>query len=95
MHSRQERETSETTAAETRTAYAKACALLGYSGPDHEADEVIDLVGVTDDGRRAARLAAFYPAPITEAIDRAARLARLHPEALLDAGHLPLLDLLA
>jgi hypothetical protein len=79
---------------ETRTAYRDACALLGYSTPNHEAAEVIDHLGVTEDGRRGGRLAAFYPEAMTAAVDRAAGLARRHPEALLAESHLALLDLL-
>ncbi len=79
----------------TRVAYREACRLLGYAGPNAEADEVIDLLGRSDDGSRAARLAAFYPASLTRAVDRAAALARKNPEALLAAGDLALLDLLA
>lgn len=102
MHLHQECETNRTivgcsgdAAHKTRTAYAEACALLGYSGPDREADEVIDLLGVTDDGQRFAKLAGFYPAPITIAVDRAAHHARKCPEALLSDGERALLDLLA
>ncbi len=65
-----------------------------YSNPNREADEVIDHLGVTEDGQRGGRLAAFYPEAMTAAVDRAARLARRHPEALLDEGHRALLDLL-
>ncbi len=79
---------------ETRTAYREACALLGYSTPNREADEVIDYLGVKEDGRRGGRLAAFYRESVSVAVDRAARLARLHPEALIDEDQLALLDLL-
>ena len=79
---------------ETRAAYREACTLLGYSTPSREADEVIDLLGVMDDGQRGGKLAPFYPASTTAAVDHAARLARLHPEALIDESHLALLDLL-
>jgi len=79
----------------TRAAYREACRLLGYAGPNAEADDVIDLLGVNDDGTRSARFAEFYPLALTAAIDRAARLARRNPEALLPVNDLALLDLLA
>jgi hypothetical protein len=49
---------TRTTRREPRT--ARRAPALGYSEPACEAAEVIDLLGVTDDGRRAARLAPFY-----------------------------------
>src|SRR5580704_2619795 len=79
---------------ETRAAYREACTLLGYAKASREADEVIDLLGVTEDGRRGARLAPFYPNELTAAVDRAAHLARMYPEALIDQNHRALLDLL-
>ncbi len=79
---------------ETITAYREACALLGYSGPNREADEIIDFLGVSTDGQRGGRLAAFYPESMIAAVDRAACLARLYPEALIDEASLALLDLL-
>jgi len=79
---------------ETRLAYQHACSVLGYKRASHEFDEIIDYLGVMEDGTRAGRLAPFYPLAITEAIDRAARLAREYPEALLSAGDRDLLDLL-
>ncbi len=79
---------------QTRAAYHEACAALGYATPSREADDVIDLLGVGADGARWARLAPFYPALITAAVDHAAKLARLYPEALLDDGERIFLDFL-
>jgi hypothetical protein len=79
---------------ETRAAYHEACSALGYREPTREAAEVIDLLGVTEDGQRVAHLAPFYPNELTTTVDRAARLARIYPEALIDEHQLALLDLL-
>lgn len=79
---------------QTRAAYGEACALLGYATPNREAAEVIDHLGLTEDGQRGGRLAPFYPVSITATVDCAAQLARRYPEALLDETHAALLDLL-
>ncbi len=79
---------------DTKNAFALACTALGYPEPTREAEEVIDLLGVTEDGKRGARLAPFYSESMTTLVDRAARLARLYPEALLEETHIELLDLL-
>jgi hypothetical protein len=77
---------------ETRNAFAEACRVLGYTEPNREAEEVIDILGVTEDGKRQGRLAPFYPASITEAVDKAAHLLRKYPEALLSDDERDLLD---
>lgn len=79
---------------ETQNSFTEACRVLGNTELTREAEEVIDILGVTEDGKRQCRLAPFYRAIVTETVDKAAQLLRKHPEALLSDDERALLDLM-
>ncbi len=81
-------------AEQVRRTYQGAVTALGYLERDREVDEVIDLLGVEEDGSRFGRLAGFYPTAMVDAVDLAAQTAREFPEALLADAERRLLDLI-
>ncbi len=82
-------------AEQVRRAYQGAVTALGYAERNREVDEVIDLLGVQEDGSRFGHLPGFYGRSVVDAVDAAARAARLAPEVFVSDAERALLDLIA
>lgn len=58
-------------AEQVRRTYQCAVTALGYAERNLEVDEVIDLLGVHEDGSRYGHLPGFYGRSVVDAVDTA------------------------